>query len=276
MQKFTLYKKEIIKDIKRSYTYRILYTLLNKVNDFFETVGQMGLNFFPMLKSMFCGGISIKHFVQQSSRFAVDSLPITLTIVGMTVIIIAIQIAPEMVKQGGTTYVGMMLTVVIVRELANIMAGFAIISMVGSSMAAEVATMRVTEQIDAIRVLKVNPIKYLYVPRVLAGTIMMPIVVIVATLFGIICGGIASYVTADVSWLNYINSAWYGISVRDIKIFSLKAAVFGAVIAYISCSCGYYAKGGAKGVGQATTKAVVWAFVSIALIDTIFAMVFFL
>ena len=144
----------------------------------------------------------------------------------MVEIYIFIVITPEMVKQGGENYVGMLITVVIVRELAAIMAGFAIISMVGSSMAAEVATMRVSEQIDAIKVLGVNPIKYLYVPRVLAGTIMMPLVVIIATLFGIICGGFASWLMSDVSWLNYINSAWFGISVRDIKIFSLKPSVF--------------------------------------------------
>ncbi|MCQ2565188.1 MAG: ABC transporter permease, partial [Clostridia bacterium] len=258
------------------YTYRILYILAKQFREFFETVGEMGMNFPQFIKYALTFQVRFSNFINQCCRFAVDSLPITLTIVGMTVIIIAIQITPQMVKQGGQNYVGMMLTIVIVRELANIMAGFAIISMVGSSMAAEVATMRVSEQIDAMQVLKVNPIKYLYVPRVLAGTVMMPIVVIVATLFGIICGGVASWLMSDVSWLNYINSAWHGVTVRDIGIFSLKAASFGAAITYISCSCGYFASGGAKGVGQATTKAVVWSFVTIAIIDTIFAMAFFL
>ena len=269
-------KKAISREYKKSYTYKILYLLSRQFHEFFETVGQMGINFPVFLRYALTLQMRFSNFVSQCSRFAVDSLPITLTIVGMTVVIIAIQITPEMVKQGGENYVGMLLTVVIVRELATIMAGFAIISMVGSSMAAEVATMRVSEQIDAIKVLGVHPIKYLFVPRVMAGAVMMPLVVIIATLFGIICGGFASWLMSDVSWLNFINSAWFGISVRDIKIFSLKAAIFGAVITYISCSCGYFASGGAKGVGLATTKAVVWSFVTIAIIDTIFAMLFFL
>ena len=268
--------KAITRDYKRSYTYKILCVFAKQFQEFFETVGNMGLNFPTFLKYALTLQVKFSNLMTQCSRFAVDSLPITLAIVGMTVTIIAIQITPEMVKQGGENYVGMMLTIVLVRELAAIMAGFAIISMVGSSMAAEVATMKVSEQIDAIKVLGVNPIKYLYVPRVLAGTFMMPIIVIVATLFGIVCGGFSSWLMSDVSWLNYINSAWYGISVRDIKIFSLKAAIFGAAISYISCSCGYFASGGARGVGVATTKAVVWSFVTIAIIDTIFAMIFFL
>ena len=272
----TLDKKSLIKEYKKSYTYRFLYILSKQFREFFETIGEMGMNFPAFMRFALTLQMRFSNFITQCARFAVDSLPITLTIVGMTVVIIAIQITPQMVKQGGEHYVGMLITVVIVRELANIMAGFAIISMVGSSMAAEIATMRVSEQIDAIKVLGVNPIKYLFVPRVLAGTIMMPLVVIIATLFGIICGGFASWLTSEVSWLNYINSAWYGIHMRDIGIFSLKAASFGAAITYISCSCGYFASGGAKGVGQATTKAVVWSFVTIAIIDTIFAMTFFL
>lgn len=269
-------KKQLEKEYKKSNTYKVLYVLAKQFQEFFETIGEMSVNIPTFLKYALTLQMRFSNFMAQCCRFAVDSLPITLTIVGMTVIIIAIQVTPEMVKQGGTNYVGMLLTVVIVRELATIMSGFAIISMVGSSMAAEVATMKVTEQIDAIKVLGVNPIKYIFVPRVMAGIIMMPLVVVIATLFGIICGGFASWATSDVSWLNYINSVWYGISVRDIKIFSLKAAVFGAVITYISCSCGYFASGGAKGVGVATTKAVVWSFVTIAIIDTIFAMIFFL
>lgn len=270
------FRKWLGREYKRSYTYRILYMLAREFEAFFETIGEMAINIIPFLKYALTFKMKFSNFMAQCSRFAVDSLPITLAIVGMTVVIIAIQVTPEMVKQGGANYVGALLTVVIVRELAAIMAGFAIISMVGSSMAAEVATMRVSEQIDAIKVLGVDPVRYLYVPRVLAGTFMMPLVVIIATLFGIACGGFASWLTSDVSWLNYINSVWYGISIRDIKIFSLKAAVFGAAITYISCSCGYFASGGAKGVGEATTKAVVWSFVTIAVIDTIFAMIFFL
>ena len=155
------------------------------------------------------------------------------------------------------------------------MAGFAIISMIGSSLAAEVATMRVTEQIDAIKVLKVNPIRYLFVPRVLSGTFMMPAIWVLASLVGVLCGGIASNLSAGLSYRAYFESVWLGIYVYDIKVNLLKALVYGFFIAVISCTFGYNASGGAKGVGIATTRAVVWSFVAVVFFDLLFAIGFF-
>jgi phospholipid/cholesterol/gamma-HCH transport system permease protein len=214
--------------------------------------------------------------MEQSSRFAVDSLPITLSIVSMTSIILAMQIAPELVKQGGKDYIGLLLALTMVREVGVIMSGFAIISMIGSSQASELATMRVTEQIDAMEVLKVSPFKYLFLPRVMAGVIMMPFIVIIASAVGIIAGGITSIFAAkDVTWLCYVTSVWQGLYLRDINIMLFKSACFGGCISLISSSCGYEAQGGAKGVGIATTKAVVWSFVAIVIIDCIFAVAFY-
>lgn len=260
---------------KESATYNLGKLLAKQLEDFFETLGEIGIRFWQVIKLIFKGRLRWSLIIDQCSRFAVDSLPITLSIVGMTCIIIAMQVAPEMVKQGGEKYVGMLMAVTITRELGAIMSGFAIISMIGSAYASEVATMRVTEQIDALKVLKVNPIEYLFVPRVVAGFIMMPIVVIIASTVGLICGGVASYLSAHVSKLNYISSVWQGLYVKDINVALFKSSLFGATIALISCVCGYLAFGGAKGVGQATTKAVVWSFVAIAIIDYIIAAIFF-
>lgn len=118
----------------------------------------------------------------------------------MTSVIVASQVANEMVKQGGGNFVGLLMTMLIVRELAVIMSGFAIISMIGSSIASEIATMRVTEQIDAIEVLKVNPVQYLFVPRVLSGMIMMPFVVIIASVFGVLTGAVTADLSADLGY----------------------------------------------------------------------------
>lgn len=260
---------------RQSATYNLSRLLVKQLEDFFETLGEIGIRFWQVVKMIFHGKLQWKLIIDQCSRFAVDSLPITLSIVGMTCIIIAMQVAPEMVKQGGEKYVGMLMAVTITRELGAIMSGFAIISMIGSAYASEVATMRVTEQVDALKVLKVNPIQYLFVPRVVAGFIMMPIVVTVASFFGLICGGVASYASAHVSKLNYISSVWQGLYIKDINVALFKSSLFGATIALVSCVCGYLAFGGAKGVGQATTKAVVWSFVAIAIIDYIIAMIFF-
>lgn len=118
--------------------------------------------------------------------------------------------------------------------------------MIGSSFASELASMAVGEQINAMRVLKVNPIEYLVVPRFLAGVIMMPFVFILSSFVGIVCAGIVSHITAGLSILNYVSSLWQGLYIRDIFIAMLKAAFFGGTISLISCSCGYSTRGGAK------------------------------
>lgn len=261
---------------KETATYQLSRLFLRQLKDFFETLGEIGLRLIKVLKYIFTFQIKRKQVIEQASRFSVDSLPITLSIVAMTAIIVAVQVAPEMVKQGGKNYIGMLVALVMVREVGAIMSGFAIISMIGSAIASEIATMKVTEQLDAMKVLQVDPFKYLFVPRIVAGTMMMPFIVTIASLVGIICGGIASTASApDVSGLAYMNSVWYGLYTRDIRIAFLKSAVFGFAITLVSASCGYDATGGAKGVGIATTKAVVWSFVTIVIIDYIFALLFY-
>lgn len=260
---------------KQSATYQLYLLFTRQVNDFFTTLGDISKKTFEVFSYIFHLEIDKKAVIEQSARFGVSSLPITLSIVGMSAIIVAMQVAGEMVKQGGGNYVGQLVTMLIVREDGVIMSGFAIISMIGSSLCAEIATMRVTEQIDAMKALKVDPIKYLFVPRVVSGIITMPLVVIVASVVGVLGGAVASNLTGGLNYRAFFDSVWYGLYMKDIKVCLAKAVVFGATIALVSCTCGYRAKGGAKGVGIATTKAVVWSFVSIAIWDLLFAAAFF-
>lgn len=260
---------------KQSATYKIFSGIFTELEQFLDTLGKITLNGIEVIKCILKLQIDKKEVVEQCYRFGVTSLPITLSIVGMTSIIVASQVALEMVKQGGSNFVGLLMSVLIVREVGVIMSGFAIISMIGSSLASEIATMRVTEQIDAIKVLKVNPISYLFVPRILSGIIMMPPVVVIASTVGIIAGAVTANLTSDLGYRAFFDSAWLGIYMKDLGVCLLKALFFGGTIALISCSCGYDAKGGAKGVGEATTKAVVWSFVAIVIWDMIFAIAFF-
>ena len=260
---------------KATYTYKIFRMLQSEVESFVTTLGNVALFGLEFLKGLTSFPTTLKAIMEQASRFGVSSLPITLSIVGMTSIIIAMQVAGEMVKQGAGNYVGMLVAILMVREEGVIMAGFAIISMIGSSMASEIATMKVTEQIDAIRVLKVNPVHYLFTPRVIAGTLMMPPVVIVASVFGILGGAVASNLVSGLTYKAYFDSVWFGLNIHDINVCILKSLAFGFVITLISCTCGMEARDGAKGVGIATTKAVVWSFVAIVILDLIFAAMFF-
>lgn len=268
MGNFTLY-------FKQSATYQLYLLFTKQVNDFFTTLGEIAHKTAEVFKYIFKLEIDRKEVIYQSARFGVSSLPITLSIVGMSAIIVAMQVAGEMVKQGGGNYVGQLVTILIVREDGVIMSGFAIISMIGSSLAAEIATMRVTEQIDAMKALKVDPIRYLFVPRVVSGMLMMPFVVVVASVIGVLGGALASNLAGGLGYRTFFDSVWYGLYVKDINVCLAKAVFFGATIALISCTCGYMAKGGARGVGIATTKAVVWSFVAIAIWDLLFAAAFF-
>lgn len=260
---------------RQSATYNLYLLFTRQVNDFFSTLGEITNRTVDVFKYILKLDVNRKELIEQCSRFGVSSLPITLSIVGMSAIIVAMQVAGEMVKQGGGNYVGQLVTILIVREDAVIMSGFAIISMIGSSLASEIATMRVTEQLDAMQALKVDPIKYLFVPRVMSGLIMMPFVVVVSSVVGVLGGALASNLAGGLSYRAFFESVWYGLYMKDMQVCLAKAVFFGATIAVISCSCGYNAKGGAKGVGIATTKAVVWSFVAIAIWDLIFAAAFF-
>ena len=263
------------KYLRQSATYKVFSHLGVVFADFLNTLGKIAQIGFHVLRCIFKGEISKKELLLQCDRFGVSSLPITLSIVGMTSIIVASQVAHEMVKQGGGNFVGMLMTILIVREVGSIMSGFAITSMIGSSLASELATMRVTEQVDAIDVLGVDPIRYLFVPRVLSGIVMMPFVVILASVVGVLLGAVTSDMFAGLTYRAYFDSAWLGLYMKDLWVSLLKASVFGGTIALISCTCGFHATGGAKGVGIATTKAVVWSFISIVVLDMVFAVLFF-
>lgn len=256
---------------KATYTYKIIRALGQSLEYLISTLGNIVMLGIEFLKGLKNKPTTFKELMYQCYRFGVTSLPITLSIVGMTSIIVAMQVAGEMVKQGGGNYVGMLVAILMVREEAAIMAGFAIISMIGSSLASEIATMKVTEQIDAIKVLKVNPVHYLFTPRVIAGTLMMPIVVIISSLVGIVGGAVASNLVSGLTFKAYFDSVWFGLNMHDLRVCIMKAFAFGFVISLISCSCGMEARDGAKGVGLATTKAVVWSFVAIVIVDLIFA-----
>jgi len=260
---------------KGTVTYSIYRQLEKSFVSVVSTIGDIITYGVRTIKYITKGGIKKSELIEQCARFGVSSLPITLSIVGMSAIIVSMQVAGEMVKQGAGNFVGLLVAMLIVREDGIIMSGFAIISMIGSSLASELATMRVTEQIDAIRVLKVNPVEYLFVPRVLSGILMMPLVLIIASLVGIIGGGVAAHLASGLSYKAYFDSVWNGLYMKDMNVALLKAVVFGFTIALVSCTCGYKATGGAKGVGEATTKAVVWSFVAIVIWDLVFSIVFF-
>jgi phospholipid/cholesterol/gamma-HCH transport system permease protein len=154
-----------------------------------------------------------------------------------------------------------------VRELGPVLVGLMVAGRVGASFAAELGTMRVSEQIDALWTLSTDPIRYLIIPRIIAATLMMPLLVVLADAIGIFGGYLVSTIVLDQNPHVYIERATLFLELQDLYSGLLKAFVFGAIIGLIGCTEGFYCKGGAQGVGQATTRAVVLSAMSILIAD---------
>ena len=173
---------------------------------------------------------------------------------------------------------GAVATVVVLsmtRELAPVLAGLMVAGRIGAAMAAEIGTMRVTDQIDALTVLSTDPYKYLVVPRLIAGATMLPILVLVGDILGVFGGYLVSVYKLDFNAAAYLRRTWDYLEMLDVISGLVKASAFGFLVALTGCYHGYNSKGGAQGVGQATTNAVVSASILILIFNYIITELFF-
>jgi phospholipid/cholesterol/gamma-HCH transport system permease protein len=200
---------------------------------------------------------------QQMMRIGYFSLPV----VGLTAFftggVLALQIYNGASRYGAESFVPVVVLVGITRELGPVIAGLMVAGRVAAAIAAEIGTMRVTEQIDALTTLSTNPIKYLVVPRLVAAVISMPILVAIADMIGVFGGYVASTQSLGFNGSVYLNNTANGLTFDDVSSGLIKAAVFGFIIALLGCYNGFNSKGGAQGVGAATTNAVVSASILI-------------
>jgi phospholipid/cholesterol/gamma-HCH transport system permease protein len=153
------------------------------------------------------------------------------------------------------------------RELSPVLVGLMVTGRVGSSMAAEIGTMRVTEQLDALKALATEPIQYLFVPRVIAGITMLPLLTILGDALGIYGGYLVSVKLMDANPVIYQANSYQFLSMTDLWSGAIKSAAFGLILTLTGCVRGYYTTGGAEGVGRSTTRAVVEASLIILLSD---------
>jgi phospholipid/cholesterol/gamma-HCH transport system permease protein len=163
--------------------------------------------------------------------------------------------------------VGATVAMSLTREIAPVFTALMVTARACSSMAAELGTMRVTEQIDALETMAVNPVQYLVVPRIIACTIMVPMLTMIYNFIGVIGAYVVSTNLLAIDSGPFMNRLYYYVDAEDIWGGLIKAAIFGFLIAAISCYMGFHAKGGAKGVGRATTRAVVYSAVTVLITD---------
>jgi phospholipid/cholesterol/gamma-HCH transport system permease protein len=250
-------------------------TLDQRIYNFFDEVGQFSLVSVEILKFLFTGRIHFRNTMQQMAFVGTDSLPIVL-LTGMSIgMVFALQVTGLFQRYGATSMVGAAVSVAIVRELAPLFTGVVIAGRIGAAITAEIGSMKVTEQIDALTAMAVNPLRYLAVPRVLSCLIMVPLLTIVAVVIGIIGGMIVAVYGKGVILASFLESTQDFLGPVDIFKCMLKAAIFGMIVSLISCYKGVNTGEGAQGVGISTTGAVVLSLISIFIANYLLSMMLF-
>lgn len=209
------------------------------------------------------GKIHRRNVIDQMAAVGPESLTIALVTAIFVGMVFTIQVAKEFINFGATNLVGGVLALALTRELAPVLTAVILAGRVGSAFAAEIGTMQVTEQIDALIMLRTDPIDYLVVPRVLGCCLMLPLLTIISIVTGITGGLFISTNLYGIPVETFQESARTLLKIGDLFAAAIKAAFFGSMIAVIGCGWGLTTKGGAKGVGQSTTTAVVTSLLAI-------------
>ena len=218
----------------------------------------------------------LPRVTMHARMLGVDSLPIALFIALFTGIVLALLASYSITGAVPLYFVGTLVEKTVTMELAPVLTGLALAGRVGANIAAELGTMRVTEQIDALETLSYDPYAYLVVPRVIAGTVMFPIVVGLAMVVGVAAGWVASILLLDLSSPDFVKGLRLFFTAFDVRYGLVKSASFGAAVTLIGSMTGMRADGGAQGVGQAATRAVVYSAITILVLDAFWATVWLL
>jgi len=217
-----------------------------KILEIVEEIGlitQLGIS---TLFNIFQGKVHTRLIFEQMVKVGIDSLPIALTSAFFVGMVFAVQVGTEFVKFGASKYIGGVMGIAVARELAPALTGIVIASRVAAAIAAELGTMNVTEQIDAIKALGSNPIRYLVGPRLVACTLMLPLLTVLADIFCFVGGYLVTVYLIKINAVDYMNSAQQLLKTGDIYGGIAKSFVFGFVISVIACYRGLNTRGGAK------------------------------
>lgn len=233
------------------------------------SIGALGIFFYQIIRSLFGGPFYFRSLLRQMLEIGYYSLPV----IGLTAIftgaVLALQSFTGFSRFNAESSIASVVVLSITRELGPVLGGLMLAGRVGAAIAAEIGTMRVTEQIDALITLNTDPYKYLVVPRVLAGFIVLPFLVLVADIIGVFGGYLVSIYKLGFSPHTYLHNTAEFLEMSDVGSGLIKAAAFGVIVTLMGCFYGYHSKGGAQGVGAATTNAVVAASVFILITNYI-------
>lgn len=240
-----------------------------------ENVGATTILAWDGIVQMFRRPFRWRVYLQQLEFIGVGSLPIVLLTGAFTGMVFAVQSAYAFSLFNAEGYVGTTVALALTRELAPVFTGLMVSGRVGSSIATEIGTMGVTEQIDALRSMAVNPVQYLVSPRLFSAVTLMPVMTLMFSLIGILGAWVVAVLGLGLDEGVFKRRIIDVMMPWDIWSGLIKAAVFGLIITAISCHAGYNATGGARGVGLATTRAVVYSSVAVLMADYLLTVVMF-
>ncbi|MGE0154058.1 MAG: MlaE family ABC transporter permease [Reyranellaceae bacterium] len=243
--------------------------------NFLQGAGSLALFALEGLSHCFRPPFYWRHILRQMLEIGYYSLPV----VGLTAIftgmVLALQSYTGFSRFAAESAIPNVVIVSLTRELGPVLAGLMVAGRIGAAMAAEIGTMRVTEQIDALTTLATDPFKYLVAPRLIAATLTLPMLVLVADIIGVMGGYIVGVAKLDFNSVAYLRNTWDFLQFDDVFSGLVKAAAFGFIISLMGCYNGYRSRGGAQGVGQATTNAVVSASILILTFNYLITEMFF-
>src|SRR5271170_4359647 len=208
-----------------------------------------------------------RAILRQMLHVGYFSLPVVGLTAMFTGMVLALQSYTGFSRFAAEGAVATVVVLSVTRELGPVIAGLMVAGRVGAAMAAEIGTMRVTDQIDALTTLSTDPLRFLVLPRLVAGLVTMPMLVLVADIIGVFGGYLVGVYRFHFNPEAYLNGTWQHLETMDLVSGLVKAAVFGFIVALMGCYQGYHSSGGAQGVGRATTHAVVSASILILLVD---------
>ena len=241
----------------------------NKLATFFRDVSDVALFIVNVFKNTFSRGFEFTEFLKQCFQVGNKSLPL-ISITGVVIgLVLTIQSRPVLVNFGAVTMLPGMVAISIIREMGPVITALICAGKVGSGIGAELGSMRVTEQIDAMEVSSTNPVRFLIVPRILATTLMIPLLTLYADALGVLGSWVASNIKGDVSFILFVSQAFGNVDFMDFLPAVIKSFFFGAVIGLVGCYKGFNAGRGTESVGIAANSAVVVSSLLVILVDLI-------
>ncbi len=249
--------------------------ILGKLISYIEYAGTIGILFVNSLYFFIKGSIDIKRTIEFMSTMGVDSLPIVMAVSIFAGMMISLQATKQAIIYGATQFVGAGVAFLMARELAPVLTAIVMAGKVGSAFASEIGSMKITEQLDALRALATNPIEYLVVPRLLSLIIMVPIIMTISGISAVICGYIVFFQISHNPLSVYLSTITTIVSQYDILCALIKSVVFATTICLVGCAEGFRTEGGAAGVGKATTSSVVVSIVLVFFLDYIMSLILF-